>query len=162
MISNCGPQYRLDYLQKLMNAGVKVDSYGACLNNKEVAITHQPHQPHTPHAHLPSHVALRTPSVPGSPPHLFFFSLVWLQKDPGHSGRHQPTKLDVIAHYKFVFSFENSHTGIIHSYNCNHTTTTTQPQPQPQPTTCTSTTTSTTITVTCTFTLTLFSLQMIM
>jgi hypothetical protein len=33
MISNCGPRKRLDYLQELMDEGVIVHSYGACLNN---------------------------------------------------------------------------------------------------------------------------------
>ena len=34
-ISNCGARSgRLDYLQRLMAAGVTVDSYGACMNNK--------------------------------------------------------------------------------------------------------------------------------
>lgn len=41
----------------------------------------------------------------------FFHFFTTSQKDPGHGGRHQGTKLDIIAHYKFVFSFENSHTG---------------------------------------------------
>eukprot|EP01114_Cavostelium_apophysatum_P018071 TRINITY_DN550_c1_g1_i1.p1 TRINITY_DN550_c1_g1~~TRINITY_DN550_c1_g1_i1.p1 ORF type:complete len:562 (-),score=100.24 TRINITY_DN550_c1_g1_i1:1355-3040(-) len=33
LISNCGPQYRLQYMRRLMAAGVSVHSYGACDNN---------------------------------------------------------------------------------------------------------------------------------
>eukprot|EP01116_Phalansterium_solitarium_P018409 TRINITY_DN485_c0_g2_i1.p1 TRINITY_DN485_c0_g2~~TRINITY_DN485_c0_g2_i1.p1 ORF type:complete len:498 (-),score=163.24 TRINITY_DN485_c0_g2_i1:107-1600(-) len=34
VISNCGPQMRLDYLQALQSHGVTVDSFGRCANNK--------------------------------------------------------------------------------------------------------------------------------
>ncbi|KAM9954106.1 hypothetical protein ACTFIR_009234 [Dictyostelium discoideum] len=34
-ISNCGPQFRLDYMNRLIAAGIKVDSYGHCNHNKE-------------------------------------------------------------------------------------------------------------------------------
>jgi hypothetical protein len=32
-ISNCGPQFRLNYLKQLMENGVTVHSYGSCMNN---------------------------------------------------------------------------------------------------------------------------------
>ncbi|EGC31736.1 hypothetical protein DICPUDRAFT_156375 [Dictyostelium purpureum] len=33
-ISNCSPEYRLKYIDKLIEYGVKVDSYGSCRHNK--------------------------------------------------------------------------------------------------------------------------------
>ncbi|KAM9978086.1 hypothetical protein ACTFIY_011852 [Dictyostelium cf. discoideum] len=34
-ISNCSPQFRLDYMNRLIAAGIKVDSYGHCNHNKQ-------------------------------------------------------------------------------------------------------------------------------
>jgi hypothetical protein len=36
MISNCGPEYRLNYLQQLMDNGVTVHSFGSCMRNQEL------------------------------------------------------------------------------------------------------------------------------
>eukprot|EP01132_Coremiostelium_polycephalum_P005939 gene5939-7396_t len=38
-ISNCGPQRRLQWLEALQQAGVKVDSYGSCKRNKHFKAT---------------------------------------------------------------------------------------------------------------------------
>ncbi|KYQ93109.1 glycosyltransferase [Tieghemostelium lacteum] len=35
-ISNCGPHKRLDWIERLQKAGVRVDSYGKCLHNKDI------------------------------------------------------------------------------------------------------------------------------
>jgi hypothetical protein len=40
-ISNCGPQKRLNWMQSMMKAGVKIDSYGNCMRNKEIPREYQ-------------------------------------------------------------------------------------------------------------------------
>jgi len=36
-ISNCGPQYRLNYMKELIDNGVIVHSMGSCLKNRDVS-----------------------------------------------------------------------------------------------------------------------------
>lgn len=44
--SNCGPRNgRNEYVQALMNAGIKVDSYGSCLHNKNFNFSGDTHSP---------------------------------------------------------------------------------------------------------------------